>query len=113
MTLFVVAIGGALGACTRFAVIQWFARTARPFYIATFVVNSVGSLLMGMALHLLESSVAFAFLALGFLGAFTTFSTFAFDAVRLMRTSRLQALVYVLLTMVISFGCIVLGFKIR
>lgn len=113
MTLLAVAIGGALGACARFAFIQWLARAAQPFYVATFVVNSVGSLLMGMALHLLESSVAFALFALGFLGAFTTFSTFAFDVVRLMRTNRLQALVYALLTMVISFGCIVLGFKIR
>lgn len=113
MIIVALAVGGALGAVLRYALIQWLEKMAKPFYVATFIVNSTGSFLMGLALHLFQSSVMLAFFVTGFLGALTTFSTFAFDAVRLMKINRNQALAYVLLTLIVGFGCIVLGYKIR
>ncbi|MFD2869532.1 MULTISPECIES: fluoride efflux transporter FluC [Kurthia] len=113
MMMLAVAVGGALGAVVRYALIQWLEKRAQPFYMATFIVNSVGSFLMGMALHLFQSSVMLALFVTGFLGALTTFSTFAFDTVRLLKINRHKAIIYMLLTLIVGFGCIVLGYKIR
>lgn len=80
-----IAAGGALGAVSRFAmshqVYQWL---GRDFVWGTLAVNLLGSFLFGILTILLvekfELSIEWRmFLLVGFLGAFTTFSTFAFD----------------------------------
>jgi CrcB protein len=63
-----------------------------PFPWATASVNLLGCLLFGVVAALLpeeeSGSPVRVFLLAGFLGAFTTFSTFAFDSVRLLQESR-------------------------
>lgn len=82
-----VALGGALGAVMRFLTMSgvghWFGH-ALSFPLATFTVNVVGSLVLGallevMALVWSPSMEVRAFLVVGMLGAFTTFSTFSMD----------------------------------
>ncbi len=85
---FAIAMGGALGAVARFAmshqVYQWF---GREFAWGTLSVNVLGSFIMGFVAILLvdklDASTEWrAFIMVGFLGAFTTFSTFSFETMQ-------------------------------
>jgi fluoride exporter len=83
-----VALAGALGAPARFAV-ESFARRLHGdgFPFGTLIVNASGSLLLGIVVGLAASGTldpdARTLLAIGFLGAYTTFSTYAYETVRL------------------------------
>ena len=85
---FAIAAGGALGATARFAmshhVYQWF---GRDFAWGTLSVNVLGSFVMGLVAVLLVDKLDAspewrAFIMVGFLGAFTTFSTFSFETMQ-------------------------------
>ena len=88
MTLALVMLAGALGAPTRLVLERTVARSTRvPFPWGTWIVNVSGSgalgVVAGLALrHGLPTS-AVAIAGAGFLGAYTTFSTFVYEAVRL------------------------------
>jgi len=83
--LFAVGLGGFFGAISRFY-INIVVTKAFPFHIplATLSVNILGSffigLLVGLFLHLTPSEFVKAFLITGFLGALTTYSTFAIES---------------------------------
>lgn len=84
MVLLYVAVGGALGAVARYALTGWvhtFATDTFPW--GTLTVNVAGSLLLGFLFLYLESTAFTAelrqFVAIGLLGAFTTFSTFSYE----------------------------------
>jgi CrcB protein len=81
-----VGIGGFVGANARYVVAKWVgALTAGPFPLGTFLVNVSGSFLLGLLGGLLaarlvpQSDNVRLALGVGFLGAFTTFSTFEFE----------------------------------
>ena len=106
-----VALGGALGAMGRFAVnAAIFPLFSGRFPLGTLIVNVVGSLLMGVCYVLIiERGVLPAelrnLLMVGFLGAFTTFSTFSLDTLALWQNGHLLlALAYVLASVVLSLG---------
>ena len=110
-----VALGGALGACLRYAMFLSIG-TVGGFPLATFAANAGGSLALGFlaALFRLGTSGPMSwdsplrlFLLVGVLGALTTFSTFALEAVDALRAGRVGlALLYVSATLVITVaGC--------
>ena len=110
-----IAAGGALGAVARYAVVTAGAGIAGGFPWGTLVVNVLGSLLMGLlvegvALGLdLPESVRLA-LAVGVLGAFTTFSAFSLDAYALLRDDRLAAAgAYVGASVTLSMAALIAG----
>lgn len=81
-----VGLGGFLGANARFALSRWVgAAVDTPFPLGTFVINVSGSFLLGVlgtvvADRLVPNSDAVRLaLGVGFLGAYTTFSTFEFE----------------------------------
>jgi fluoride exporter len=88
-----VAVFGALGAVTRYAVDGWVSDAARgQFPWGTLVINVAGSFLLGVVVELTTSRLLphpnwRVALGIGFLGAFTTFSTFAYETVRLTEDS--------------------------
>ena len=88
MTLLAVALAGALGAPARYLVEQAVStRVAHRFPWGTFVVNVSGSLALGLltGLFLYHGLAADAktIVGTGFVGAYTTFSTYAYETVRL------------------------------
>ena len=89
MSLGYIALGGALGACSRFLVSEFCANLlGRSFPYGTLVVNVTGSFLMGLLAALLQAEHFSSdpwrqIIGLGFLGALTTFSTFSMDNVTL------------------------------
>ncbi len=100
--LLAVALGGALGSLLRYFVagaIQSAASSGFPWGI--FVVNVSGGFVMGVivelgALKLQMSPEIRAFLTVGILGGYTTFSTFSLDSVLLIqRGAYLSAATYV------------------
>ena len=82
MIYLAVAIGGALGALLRFGMGQWLADSGYAhLHPATFLVNVIGALLIGIlfvgAERFTLSEPARLGMSVGFLGAFTTFSAFS------------------------------------
>ena len=82
MIYLAVALGGALGALSRFGVGQWLADSGYAhLHLATFLVNVIGALLIGVlfvgAERFTLSEPARLGMSVGFLGAFTTFSAFS------------------------------------
>ena len=95
-----VAVAGALGAPARYLVDGWVQRrTDAEIPVGTMAVNLSGSfllgLLAGLVLHHGFPHTPQVLLGAGFCGAYTTFSTFMFETVRLTEErARFQALVY-------------------
>ena len=88
-----IALGGALGALARYGLGGWVqGGTAGTFPWGTLVVNVLGCFLLGFAFRMLQFSVLPPALrgavTVGFLGAFTTFSTFSVEAVGLIQEER-------------------------
>ncbi len=80
-----IAIGGALGSMARFAAVGYLTPMLNVrFPIGTFVVNIVGSFLIGVAYVVIEEKAIIPsewrlFFITGILGGFTTFSTFSLE----------------------------------
>ncbi len=114
----IVAAGGALGAMARYGtdtvVGRW---TGLGFPWGTVTVNLVGSLVLGLligaavhGLHLGHEARALA--VTGFLGAFTTFSTFSLNTVTLIeRGDTVAAFGYVLGSVTFGVGLFFLGLR--
>ncbi|MCW9088939.1 MAG: fluoride efflux transporter CrcB [Gammaproteobacteria bacterium] len=100
-----IAAGGAVGALLRFWSANWiYGVLGRGFPYGTLVVNILGSLLMGFCyVWLVERSSLGpewrALIMVGFLGAFTTFSTFSIETMNLLEGG---AVLKALLNMVLS-----------
>jgi CrcB protein len=96
LPLLFIAVGGAAGAVSRFLVDSWVSeRTASAFPWGTFVVNLSGSFLLGLLFALaIERDVLPADvrgpLMIGFIGAYTTFSTLMLESWRLVEGGALS-----------------------
>ena len=90
MQLVYIALFGATGCLARYLVSGWsYALLGRSLPWGTLVVNVVGSFLLGLLMEgslrstLVSPEVRMG-LSVGFMGGFTTFSTFSFETVRLL-----------------------------
>lgn len=107
-----IAAGGASGAVFRYIVFVVFQHIGWNTVMATMSVNIVGSFLLGLSFGIIPetNSKMQAFLMIGFLGAFTTFSTFSGDFVKLMESrSFLLASTYAMSSVVLGILAFLVG----
>jgi CrcB protein len=83
-----VGLGGFLGANARYLLGVWIAtRLGATFPFGTFIINITGSFILGLIMGLLDAHVLAPAVRLsigiGFVGAYTTFSTFTYETLRL------------------------------
>lgn len=111
-----VSLGGFVGANARYLVGDWIsARVAGPYPWSTFAINVSGSLAIGVLLTLLVERLALApawrlLLVTGFLGAYTTFSSFMLDSVSLLLAGHFGiALLYLLGSNVAGLLAVAIG----
>ena len=110
-----IAAGGALGAILRYTVTgAVFKLIPGPFPWGTLVVNISGCLAIGVVWHLFEGFYITPnmrlFLMVGFLGAYTTFSSFGLETINLLRGGEVgYALFYVLASNIIGIAAVYAG----
>jgi len=116
MNLFVVFIGGGIGALARYLLqgfVYRFAGTEFPY--GTLIVNilgcfTIGILMSSMEERFLATPTLRLFLTIGILGGFTTFSSFSYETMALVREGNLLAGgMNVIATVVVCLGATWLG----
>lgn len=113
MAILLVALGGALGAVARFVVGNVVAKrfgTSWPW--GTFLINVTGCFAIGFFLTLASERVVVDdrwryLFPIGFVGAYTTFSTYEYDTFRLVEEGAwARALSYVVLSTLVGFASV-------
>lgn len=116
MLLLLIAAGGAMGSVARYVVSGWVhSSTGASFPWGTLAVNATGSLLLAFLVRWLEGVAAppewRGFLALGFCGAYTTFSTFGYEAIGLLQGGQsMRAAAYIGSSVLSSLFAVLAGF---
>ena len=114
-----IAVAGAAGAVSRYGVGLWAQRQlGSHFAFGTLIVNVLGCLLLGLVLEM-ESQTEWVgtswrlFLAIGFMGAFTTFSTFGFETLKFMQAGNHQlAMLNVAANLILGLLAVWLGWML-
>jgi len=116
MNVVLIGIGGAVGAVSRYAIALWVGqRWGRGFPLGTFVINVSGSFLIGLLMTLMVDRFTVdprwrLLLVVGFLGAYTTFSTFEYETGALLKDGEWAfAMLNVILSVVAGFIALKLG----
>jgi CrcB protein len=116
MNVLVIGIGGFVGAVARYGLAAWIGqRWGRSFPLGTFVINVSGSFLIGLLMTLMaerftENPQWRLLLVVGFLGAYTTFSTFEYETGALLKDGEwLFAGLNVVLSVIVGFVALKLG----
>ena len=114
-----VALGGAVGSVARYLInISPLAGVFEKFPFPTFLINITGSFLIGVFMivfadkFVVSENIRMAVIV-GFLGAFTTFSTFEVEIFGLMREKQLVvAFLYLALSILVGFAGVLVGVAI-
>lgn len=120
MTKFlIIGLGGFLGANARYLVGGWVAeRLGSTFPYGTLIINVSGAFVIGLFLTLIADRFvappsARLFFAIGFLGAYTTFSTYMFESLSLIQEgSYLLAATNLLGSVALGLFAVVLGYAV-
>ncbi|MBF0473286.1 MAG: fluoride efflux transporter CrcB [Nitrospirae bacterium] len=112
----IIGSGGFIGAITRYALAVWIGqRWGRSFPLGTFIINVSGSFFIGLLMSLLTVRYMAnpywrLLLVVGFLGAYTTFSTFEYETGNLIKDGQiLYAALNVILSVFLGFIALRLG----
>jgi CrcB protein len=112
-----VALGGALGSLARYVLGAWiYSRMGTRFPYGTFVINISGCFLIGLALTILDARAELPSawrlaIPIGFVGAYTTFSTFEFETYRAAQSTPATALLYAASSVVSGYVAVYLGIQ--
>jgi CrcB protein len=113
--ILLVAAGGALGAVARYLVsLAFLERFGAQWPWGTLFINVSGCLLISLFLgvgsaRMADSNLRY-LLPIGFVGAYTTFSTYEYETLRLLQLGRAaSALTYVALSNVLGFAAVLVG----
>lgn len=109
-----VFLGGSLGAVCRYAVsIRMKRILSSEFPFATFLINLSGSFLLGLLLASGAGSLTQLLLGSGFLGGFTTFSTFQIENAALLKNGKyVTLLIYATLSVGLCIAAAFVGYRL-
>lgn len=112
MNFVFVGIGGAFGSLARYQLGKVISqKSATTFPVGTFIINITGAILLGMVSSLDISKNMYLLLGDGFLGAYTTFSTFMYEGFNLFQENeKLNAFIYILGSLILGIIGYILGF---
>lgn len=116
MKYLVIGLGGFIGANARYIIGGWVQQKwGSSFPYGTFVINVTGSFVLGLfatlALRFTWNEYLRLWVAIGFVGAYTTFSTFEYETLRLIMEGRqyFAAAINVLGSVMVGFFATYLG----
>lgn len=119
MMYFMIAVGGAFGALSRYGMTKWIgSHWHYHFPLATMLINVLGCVLMGVAFVVISERMPSLesyrpLVMVGFLGAFTTFSTFSLEIISLINMQAwLSAISYLLLSCVLGIVGLAVGMAV-
>lgn len=114
--LLVIGAGGFIGSIARYLAAHWIAQNwSHNFPLGTFIVNVSGCFLIGLLMHLFTERFMVSpqwrlFFVVGFLGAYTTFSTFEYETGELVNDGEmLIAALNIALSVAVGFIALKLG----
>jgi len=114
--LIFVFLGGGLGSVLRYVCSLYFSKSTFVFPVATFIVNMIGSLLIGLILGYLlavetKQDLWKVFLVTGLCGGFTTFSAFSNESIQLFKTNHTDiAFLYIISSIILGLAFTYLGY---
>ena len=120
MNLFIaIFLGGGCGALSRYLIIDQINKIGtNSFPYGTMLVNVLGAFLIGVIYYLLMSKIIIneqlkVFITIGFLGGFTTFSSFNLDFFKLIESGNVfPALMYALATFLTTIIAFYIGYSL-
>ena len=100
MSLVYIALGGGLGAVSRFLLTGYLNNISDLFPFGTLSVNILGCFVIGCIAGYFasKSSPMYFFFVIGFLGSFTTMSAFSIQTIELFNSNSISGIFYVILT---------------
>lgn len=112
MEYILVGVGGTLGALARYSLGRSIlGRSKSWFPVGTFIINITGAFLLGFLTVFQANRYLYLFCGEGFLGAYTTFSTFMYEGFNLYEGRKnLNAYIYIIGSLIIGIAGFFLGF---
>lgn len=105
MNYLLVGIGGACGSLTRFGLGKLISSKSKSkFPVGTFFINVSGAFLLGVISNMNLVNNGYLLLGDGFLGAYTTFSTFMYESFQLFSDRKLNAFIYIISSIVLGLA---------
>ncbi|PAE39110.1 fluoride efflux transporter CrcB [Bacillus sp. 7884-1] len=117
MKLLSVMLGGFFGAITRYCIGEWI-QTTNGFPLGTLLINLLGCFLLSwfLTFYTLKKPIRAEFtlfIGTGFIGSFTTFSTFSVETILLFQNGlAVYGVLYILVSIIFGILLAYLGFKL-
>lgn len=113
MDFLLVGLGGIFGSLCRYTLGDYISKhSSRKFPFGTFLINVTGAFLLGMVSKYQSTSNTYLLLGDGFLGAYTTFSTFMYEGFNLFKGNKiLNAVTYILSSLLLGIAAFYVSYK--
>lgn len=114
MDILLVGIGGVLGSLLRYTIDGFISKRVKgAFPLDTFIINLTGAFLVGFLSGLVLNLYLNKLLVIGFLGAYTTFSTFMAEGINLIdKNKKFNSYAYVVISTVLGLVLCYLGYTL-